>query len=130
MSDTPVYRLAETFVAVEEGGGARPLPVTDSFWADLASRKLGDFARLLSVLPQTQDWSTWEMHPGGEEVVLLLDGDVELTLESDGKYAQVRLSEAGTYVLIPRGTWHTMTVHQAATVLFLTSGEGTQHRPR
>ena len=130
MPDAQIYRLSETFVAVDDEGGSRPLPVTESFWGDLASGALGDFSRLLSVLPQTEDWTMWEMHPCGEEVVLLLDGDVELQLESDGEQTRVRLSEAGSYVLIPRGTWHTATVHRAGTMLFLTPGEGTQHRPR
>lgn len=39
------------------------------------------------------------------------------------------LSEPGTYVLIPRGTWHTATTSEPTRMLFLTDGEGTDHRP-
>jgi hypothetical protein len=41
----------------------------------------------------------------------------------------VRLNVPGSYVLIPRATWHTAKVHIPSSVLFITPGEGTQHRP-
>ena len=130
MSENLLHRLSETFVALEGDGGARPLPVTDAFWFDLASGRLGSFSRLVSLLAVTDDWTTWEMHPQGEEFVLVLDGDIELILERDGEESAVRLNDPGAYVLIPRGTWHTATVHRSGRVLFVTPGEGTAHRPR
>ena len=36
----------------------------------------------------------------------------------------------GEYALNPPGVWHTADVPEAATGLFITAGEGTQHRPR
>jgi hypothetical protein len=36
----------------------------------------------------------------------------------------------GDYVLVPRGIWHTVRVHTPSSVLFITPGEGTQHRSR
>jgi quercetin dioxygenase-like cupin family protein len=37
---------------------------------------------------------------------------------------------AGDYAINPPGVWHTADVASPATVLFITSGVGTQHRPR
>ena len=37
----------------------------------------------------------------------------------------VRVSEPGTYVVVPKGAWHTARPHAATTMLFVTPGEGT-----
>ena len=70
------------------------------------------------------------MHPNGCEVVLCTAGSITLHQErADG----ARL----TTVLLPRmyainepGTWHTADVGGLTSVLFITAGLGTQHRPR
>jgi mannose-6-phosphate isomerase-like protein (cupin superfamily) len=78
----------------------------------------------------TQDWSTWEMHPRGEEVVMLLSGSATLVLEVDGDERRVQLSEGGSYVVVPRGAWHRAETSEPTAMLFITPGEGTEHRPR
>jgi hypothetical protein len=45
------------------------------------------------------DWPLWAMHPNGDEIVCL-----------------------------PKGTWHTAKARAASHMLFITAGEGTQHR--
>jgi hypothetical protein len=47
----------------------------------------------------------------------------------DGTRATVTL-EAGQYAINEPGTWHTADIEQEATALFITSGLGTEHRPR
>jgi len=37
---------------------------------------------------------------------------------------------AGEYAINPPGVWHTADVTETATAIFITAGEGTQHRPR
>lgn len=72
------------------------------------------------------------MHPQGSEVVLCVAGSITLHQErSDGTAATVRLG-AGDYALNEPGTWHTADVDAAkpATVVFITAGAGTEHRPR
>ena len=39
------------------------------------------------------------------------------------------LPEPGAYVLVPRGTWHTAKTSTRCRMLFVTAGEGTEHRP-
>jgi hypothetical protein len=63
-------------------------------------------------------------------VVLLLSGAADMHLERDGETQVVHLARPGAFLLIPRGTWHTASVREAAVMLFITPGEGTQHRPR
>jgi hypothetical protein len=124
------FNIADTFVALDQDSRARPLPVNEDFWPALISGRLGRIHRLFSCLSYDADWSTWERHPAGEEVVCLLEGEVELHLEKDdGTRDQVVLDEPGAFVLVPPNTWHTAKVRRPAKMLFVTAGEGTQNRP-
>lgn len=87
--------------------------------------------RLVSQHRFTESWDSWEMHPAGDEVVLLLSGEAVIHQElADGVRAEVRLS-AGEYAVNPPGAWHTMDlISPEAVALFITAGLGTEHRPR
>ena len=86
--------------------------------------------RLVSTFTFKDSWNMWEMHPSGAEVVLCLAGDITLHQERpDGSKRSVVLAP-GEYAINERGTWHTADVTGEATALFITAGEGTQHRPR
>lgn len=129
MTQPGSFRIADTFVALDDACGALPLPVTADFWPSLISGKLGSLSRLISQFSFDADWSSWERHPAGEEFVCLLEGSVEVVLEIDGQHTRIALKEPGEYVLVPRNTWHTAKVHKPARMLFVTPGEGTQNRP-
>ena len=77
----------------------------------------------------TSDWSTWEMHPAGDEFIYLLDGAMTLILETGTDPERVSLS-AGDFTIVPAGIWHTADVAQPGQGLFITCGAGTQHRTR
>jgi quercetin dioxygenase-like cupin family protein len=86
--------------------------------------------RLVCMFTFTRSWNTWEMHPQGSEVVLCTSGAMTLHQErADGSKATVTVT-AGQYVINEPGTWHTADVHTEATAVFITSGIGTQIRPR
>lgn len=129
MSEAKSYTIADTFVALDDSNGARPLPVTDTFWPDLIGGRLGALSRLVAQFSFDSDWPSWERHPAGEEFVLLLEGSVEFVLEIDGRHKRVTLSQPGEYVLVPKNTWHTAKVRQPTRMLFITPGEGTENRP-
>jgi uncharacterized cupin superfamily protein len=120
--------IADTFVALDDHCGARPLPVTPDFWQALQTGRLGEFSRMVSFYSFDRDWTTWEKHPAGEEFVCLIDGDVDLVLESDGGESIFAMNQPGSYVLVPKDTWHTARVRRAAKMLFITPGEGTQNK--
>jgi mannose-6-phosphate isomerase-like protein (cupin superfamily) len=89
----------------------------------------GTEGRLVSLFRFTEDWSGWEMHPAGAEVVVCITGAMELIQEIDG--AEVRTALApGEYAINPPGVWHTANVAGEASGLFITAGIGTEHRPR
>ncbi len=78
----------------------------------------------------TESWGMWEKHPQGSEVVLCTSGAITLHQErADGSVSTITL-HPGQYVVNEPGIWHTADVENEATVLFITAGMGTEHRPR
>ena len=103
-----------------------------SWYAGYADRHAGDGAegRLVSMHSFSKSWDIWEMHPNGTEIVLCTAGSIVVHQETaDGRQASLRLGP-GQYVINEPGTWHTADVDEEATVMFITAGLGTQHRPR
>lgn len=122
--------IAETFVALDDTDGARPLPVDAGFWEALTSGRLGEFSRMISYFAYDKDWSSWERHPAGEEFVCLLEGEVDMVLDEAGVQRTVTLSQPGEYVLVPKNTWHTAKVRRGTVkMIFVTPGNGTENRP-
>ena len=91
----------------------------------------GAEGRLVTMHSFTESWDVWEMHPVGAEVVLCVDGTITLIQQIDGEEAATTIS-AGEYAINPPGTWHTADVADGdePRVLFITAGEGTEHRTR
>jgi len=86
--------------------------------------------RLVSQHTFTEPWDVWEMHPLGEELVLCTDGVIDLIQQqADGSELKIQLN-SGEYAVNPRGVWHTADVSDAATAVFITAGQGTDHKPR
>lgn len=123
------FDLSERFVHLGPAGRASEVMVGPEFWATIGDRSDLTSGRLVMVSTSEADWPHWERHPAGEELVLVLDGRVDLVLElPDGDHA-VEL-EAGHGVLVPPGMWHRAIVHEPAQILSITPGRGTEHRPR
>ena len=90
----------------------------------------GTEGRLVSLYDFSESWDTWEMHPAGDELVVCLAGRITLIQErANGTFHSESL-EAGQYAVNPAGTWHTAEVDGPVSVLFVTAGMVTQHRPR
>jgi len=108
------------------------LPVTDSFWEDLGAGAFDHLGagRLVSQMDFLEDWTSWEMHPHGEEFIYLLGGSVDFVVSANGVETTTSLVSPGTFLIVPRGAWHTANVHERSSMLFITPGEGTQHRHR
>lgn len=127
------HQIASEFVVMNAGLTAETAFVGDDFYAKLG-QKYGDFAgnTLISCHSFASDWPTWEMHPKGDEIVILLSGAADMVFakgavdELDDE--SVRLESPGDYVIVPRGTWHTARVTESTTMIFMTPGEGTENR--
>ncbi|HEY6420875.1 MAG TPA: cupin domain-containing protein [Candidatus Binataceae bacterium] len=127
--DQSTLDLTTTFIQLRDGPDAIPVPVDKDFWARIAERTDLHEGRLVTVGSQSADWTAWEMHPAGEEVLYLLSGALDLVLQNqnnDGERA-VEL-RAGRAFIVPRGTWHRGIVRSPYTILSITYGAGTRHR--
>ena len=140
--------LSENFIHLGLGATAisQP-PFTGMEWyGDYGARYSSDGAegRLVSLYTFTESWDVWEMHPKGAEVVVCTAGTITLIQETKEPKQDIQEQDiqghdiqetritlcAGDYAINPPGVWHTADVEGQATALFITAGEGTQHRPR
>ena len=101
-------RLEESFVHLGLGATAVPQPAFAGGmeWYEGYGARHGEDGRegrLVSQYSFTEDW------PSRRETVAL---------------------EAGDYAINPPGVWHIADVFEPATAIFITAGEGTEHRPR
>jgi mannose-6-phosphate isomerase-like protein (cupin superfamily) len=120
------HDLTKTPLIMTPTGKAVTKSMSDHFFADL-DRDFDNFKNHILVMTFAFDeaWPTWEMHPHGDEFVYLLEGDADFLLRMEGEEHRVRINEPGTYVLVPKGVWHTARPHAPTRLLFVTPGEGT-----
>lgn len=102
-----------------------------AWYADYGARSEADGVegRLVSQFTFSEDWASWEMHPGGAEVVVCIAGTMTLIQQIDDAERRIAL-QPGDYAINPPGVWHTADVSGTATALFITAGLGTEHRGR
>ena len=77
-----------------------------------------------------ESWTSWEMHPHGEEVVCCVQGHMTLHQELPDGRTQSHELGPGDYAINPRGAWHTADADEPVVALFITAGKGTTNRPR
>jgi mannose-6-phosphate isomerase-like protein (cupin superfamily) len=118
-----------TFVHLPDGPAAALLEVTPDFWEKLGTRRDLHAGRLVSAYRFSEDWTSWERHPAGDELVFQLSGAMDVVIEEAGGERSVPL-RGRTALVVPRGAWHTARVLEPTEALFVTRGEGTEHRPR
>jgi mannose-6-phosphate isomerase-like protein (cupin superfamily) len=131
MSDD-AFDLSRTFIHL--GLGARAIPLPDFEWSPGYLARYedehaadGDDGRLVTMSMQDRTWTSWERHPAGEEVVVLLSGRVDLVQDRAGQEKVVEL-RPGFAVINPAGVWHRSVVHEPGQAIFITPGRGTEHR--
>ena len=122
------FTLESTYVNLRPDDSASALKVGPRFWATIEKRAdLGD-GRLMGAVAQKADWSHWERHPGGDEILTLLSGEMDIVLETRAGGRRTRLKAGQTFV-VPRGVWHRGIVRRPGELMFITPGAGTEHRP-
>lgn len=119
--------LQSTYLSLNGKGRVAVHSVDTKFWQTIETNtSLLD--TLLGVYASAADWPHWEMHPEGEEVLILLEGAMTLVLDDGNKEWRVPF-ECGKAFIVPRGVWHRALVSQPSKLIGLTYGAGTQHRP-
>jgi hypothetical protein len=128
MSD--VFDPTRTYMLLADGPQATPVPVGPDFWQTIDRRRDLDAGRLVTTYHfEPGRWDHWEMHPAGDEIVVLFAGAFDLVLDAGGEKRTVVLRGRAACI-VPRGAWHTGNVHEPSDALFITRGAGTEHRAR
>lgn len=130
MTDTANLDLVSTYVVIDRDHSAIPIAASPTVFEEL-DRRFDHFKGRLLVSSFTfdTDWSSWEMHAAGDEIVCLLAGAATLVLDRDGVEEVTHLQDPGAFVIVPKGTWHTARTTVPTKMLFVTPGEGTQNKP-
>ncbi|NJN36362.1 MAG: cupin domain-containing protein [Nitrospiraceae bacterium] len=126
--DTPItaFNLEQTYLGLDGAGGVAKIPVGPDFWETIDKNPAARGTVVMQWV-STADWPHWEMHPNGDEVVCLVDGDVSMIFDVEGRDVVVPMV-SGQTVVVPAGVWHRAIVARPSRMLFITYGEGTQHR--
>jgi mannose-6-phosphate isomerase-like protein (cupin superfamily) len=69
-----------------------------------------------------------EMHPDGDELLFLVSGRVQVTLELDDGTLQIEVGP-GQAVVVPRGVWHLVHLLEPGQLVHITPGPNGDHRP-
>jgi mannose-6-phosphate isomerase-like protein (cupin superfamily) len=131
-----VHRLEEIPAHLGPGGRVEVLPhfTGSTEWYQAygdATADDGPDGRLLSWHRFDESWTSWEMHPAGDEVVLCVEGEVSLIQDIDGEPTTTVL-RSGEWCTNPPGVWHTADIAPGAyaVCVFITPGLGTEGRER
>lgn len=121
--------IADEFVVISPEKNVSLETFTPTLFLELDEKYNGFKGHeLVSSFEFTADWPTWEKHPAGDEIVILLSGAATFILDLDDGHQSVALETPGSYVVVPRGIWHTARTNQPTRMLFITPGEGTENR--
>lgn len=124
------HDLSSTFVVLQPDQRAVLVESSPDVFEELDRRFSGFKGHVLvATFAFDADWTTWERHPAGDELVCLISGKATLILDRGDKKDMVELGKPGEYVVVPKGTWHTAKTRVSTTLLFVTPGEGTENRP-
>lgn len=120
------FDLESTYLSLDGAGAVAEHPGGADFWATIATNSTLK-GTLVIVIAGDSDWPHWEMHPAGQEILVLLEG--ELTMIFDGGEGETRHPmAAGTTLIVPAGVWHRALIDRRTRLLAITYGAGTTHR--
>lgn len=125
---TQVFSLDSTYIHLRPDESAIAMEGGARFWAGIEGRHDLEHGRLMGSTGQNADWSHWERHPAGDEILVLLSGELELVLDTERGEERASL-KAGQTFIVPKGVWHRGIVKKPGQLMFLTPGAGTEHRP-
>jgi quercetin dioxygenase-like cupin family protein len=91
-----------------------------------AERRLASFNQCMVGLVRYSGQPPWERHPDGDELLHVLEGEVDLTILTDGGSVRQTVS-AGSVCIVPQGLWHRTFARSAVTLLYMTPAERNEH---
>lgn len=130
MSDSP-YQLESDAIHLGGPRSAIPIPAFNNGYDRYMAAHCTEAepGRLVGMHESKEDWPVWEIHPAGDEIVIVTKGRAEFLQEINGevKRTVVGPNEA---IINPAGVPHTAYVIEPFTAVYITPCPGTDHRPR
>ncbi|MFJ7067911.1 cupin domain-containing protein [Streptomyces sp. NPDC101115] len=121
---------------VHLGRGSTAKPVEGFAWDPEALQAYnaavaadGAEGRMVMIFDGDGPGDHWENHPAGDELVVCLSGSVTVTRDLDGVPDRTLLGP-GEATVNPAGVWHAVDMTGPTSILTITAGLGTDHRPR
>lgn len=68
-----------------------------------------------------------EMHPDGDELLLVISGRVKVFFEREPD--SPRELGAGDACIVPKGEWHKLKLVERSKIIYITPGPNSKHRP-
>ena len=119
--------LTKTYLQLADDGAVKPIENTPDFWESLAAGGVSLDGRLVTAFHVTEDMPGWEMHPAGDEVLVAISGAIDVILDLPDGYRRIALVNCRVGI-VPKGIWHRFEVREPGMLVFITAGNGTQHR--
>jgi mannose-6-phosphate isomerase-like protein (cupin superfamily) len=76
--------------------------------------------------PQDVHYPIWEMHPEGDELLILASGSLTVEFREDGAERRVLLPAQAAFI-VPAGLWHRLVVHEPSVLIAITPRRNTVH---
>jgi mannose-6-phosphate isomerase-like protein (cupin superfamily) len=125
---TPFVLDRRTVVHVAPDQSLSTLAVGEDAWTRMDGRAELRQGRIMSVFSYESNWTWWERHPVGDELVLVLAGGAVFHLR-DGTGERSAELGAGECLLVPAAVWHRADVAGPTSMLFVTPAPArTEHR--
>ena len=85
------YDLGNTFSIIKPDQSVETIDVSPTMYQQL-DENFNQFKghQLVSLYEFNDDWSSWEVHPKGDEIVVLLSGEITFVLDIDGEHKRCR----------------------------------------
>lgn len=122
----PRYDLEDTYLTLDGQGGLARHAV-EGFWEGI-EKDDSQLGTLVAAFVSTEDWPHWEMHPAGEEVLVLVEGRMIMIFDEPKGERRVEMTPGATCI-VPKGVWHRALVPKTSKFIGITYGAGTAHRP-
>jgi mannose-6-phosphate isomerase-like protein (cupin superfamily) len=105
---------------------ARDLREEARLLTERGHRTLGSVGHSTIVLSKFSGLAPWERHPGGDELIVVLEGGGEITVLTEDGPVRSEL-RPGRIFVCPQGLWHRPHAQPQMTALYLTPLGGGEH---
>jgi len=96
-----------------------------------ANESLGTFDRnAVGIGRYVPGTSPWERHDNGDELLVVMDGEVRIDVLADDGASTPAMLTNGTVFTVPRGRWHQLTAAAPVNILYVSPPEDGVTRQR